>query len=176
MADDRINAYAEALFSVARAEGNQGEVEDELFRFARIFEGNDELRSTLTDTTLPATRRQQVVEELLGGRATATTTALISMVVGTGRARDLPAIVASVVERGAAANSKAVAEVRSAVSLDADQQSRLADALQKATGRAVEVKVIIDPTVLGGIITQIGDTVIDGSVRTKLARLRESIR
>lgn len=176
MADDRINAYAAALFGVASAEGNLSEVNDELFRFARILEGNDELRSTLTDPTLPAVRRQQVVEELLGGRASATTTALISMVVGTGRARDLPAIVAAVVERGAAAEGKAVAEVRSAVALDADQQARLATALGKATGRAVEVKVIVDPSVLGGIITQIGETVIDGSVRTKMARLRESMR
>ena len=72
------------MFEVARAEGNLDEVEDELFRFARVLEGNDELRDTLTNATVPASRRQEIVEELLGGRASDTTTALVSMVVGTG--------------------------------------------------------------------------------------------
>src|SRR5437016_9251346 len=90
MADKRIDAYADALFGVAAAEGRLDDVEDELFRFARVFEGSDELRSALTDPKTPATRRQQIVEDLLQGKASATTVALISMVVGTGRARDLP--------------------------------------------------------------------------------------
>src|SRR3546814_19553301 len=92
MSDDRTLAYAEALFGVARSEGGLAEVEDELFRFARTLEGNDELRTTLTDAALPVSRRQQIVEDLLGGRANHITTPLVSMVVGTGRSRDLPAI------------------------------------------------------------------------------------
>lgn len=173
MANDRVTSYAQALFEVARAEGGLGEVEDELFRFARVFEANDDLRDKLTDPAIPAPRRQQIVEELLDGRASPTTTALVSMVVGTGRARDIPEIVRSLVEMSARANRKAVAEVRSAVPLSEDQRTRLAAALQQATGKDVEVKVIIDPTVMGGLITQIGDTVIDGTVRAKLAKLRE---
>ena len=98
MANDRIDAYADALFGVAAAEGRLDDVEDELFRFARVFEGSDELRAALTDPQTPATRRQQIVEDLLQGKASPTTVALISMVVGTGRARDLPAIINSLVE------------------------------------------------------------------------------
>ena len=64
---------------------------------------------------------------------------------------------------------------RQAVALTDDQRGRLAEALAKAIGRPVEVKVIIDPSVMGGIITQIGDTVIDGSVRHRLGQLREAI-
>src|ERR687898_2795997 len=92
MVDDRTLAYAEALFGVARAEGTLGEVEDELFRFSQTLHGSDELREALTDPGIPAARRQQVVEDLLGGRASPTTVALVSMVVGTGRARSLPTI------------------------------------------------------------------------------------
>ena len=59
MADaNRVASYAQAMFEVARAEGNLDEVEDELFRFARVLEGNDELRDTLTNATVPASRRQ----------------------------------------------------------------------------------------------------------------------
>jgi F-type H+-transporting ATPase subunit delta len=174
MANDRIDAYADALFGVAAAEGRLDDVEDELFRFARVFEGSDELRAALTDPQTPATRRQQIVEDLLQGKASPTTVALISMVVGTGRARDLPAIINSLVEKIARTSNKAVAEARSAVNLTEDQRQRLAAALGKATGKEVEVKVIVDPRVMGGIVTQIGDIVIDGTVRHRLEQLRKA--
>ncbi|MEQ1785841.1 MAG: ATP synthase F1 subunit delta [Acidimicrobiales bacterium] len=172
MTDDRSHAYAEALLAVARSEGNLAEVEDELFRFARILEANDDLRTTLTDAALPVSRRQQIVEDLLGGQASSTTTALVSMVVGTGRSRDLPAIIDQLVKLSAAEGNREVAEVRSAVPLSDDQKQRLAAALEAQTGKKVELKVIIDPTVLGGLVAQVGDTVIDGSIKTRLQQLK----
>jgi F-type H+-transporting ATPase subunit delta len=172
--DDRVHAYAEGMLGIARAEGTLDEVSDELFRFARALEASDELRNALTDPHLPASRRQQIVEDLLGGKATSTTVALASMAVGAGRAKDLVAIIDSLVERSAEEADKAVAEVRSAVELTEDQRTRLAAALEKATGKAVDVKVIVDPTVLGGIVTTVGDTVIDGSVKTRLEQLKHA--
>ena len=111
------------------------------------------------------------MEDLLGGRADRVTTALVSMVVGAGRARDLPAIIDELVKLSAASGNKEVAEVRSAVELSDDQKQRLVTALQAKTGKQVELKVIIDPTVLGGLVAQVGDTVIDGSVKTRLQQL-----
>jgi F-type H+-transporting ATPase subunit delta len=172
VSDGRSHAYAGALLVVARSEGSLEEVEDELFRFARVLETNDELRTTLTDAALPVSRRQQIVEDLLGGRANPITTALLSMVVGTGRARDLAAIVDELVRLSAAEGNKELAEVRSAIELTDDQKQRLAVALEAATGKKVELKVIIDPSVLGGLVAQVGDTVIDGSVKTRLQQLQ----
>jgi len=172
MTAERALTYASALLEVARSEGALTDVEDELFRFSRLLEGNDELRTTLTDAGLPVSRRQQIVEDLLDGRANPVTTSLISMVVGTGRARDLLAIVDQLVTLSAAEANKEVAEVRSAIDLTADQRQRLAAALETATGKTVELKVIVDPSVLGGLIAQVGDTVIDGSVKTSLAQLK----
>jgi F-type H+-transporting ATPase subunit delta len=172
MTDERSHAYAGALLAVARSEGSLADVEDELFRFARLLETNDDLRTTLTDAALPVSRRQQIVEDLLGGRANPTTTALLSMVVGTGRSRDLPAIIDELVRLSAAEGNREVAEVRSAVDLSDDQKQRLAAALEAKTGKKVELKVIIDPTVLGGLVAQVGDTVIDGSVKTRLQQLK----
>jgi F-type H+-transporting ATPase subunit delta len=174
-ADDRTLAYAEALFSVTRAEGTVAEVEGELFRFSQTLQGSDELRTTLTDDSIPAARRQQIVEDLLGGKASPTTVALVSMVVATGRGHDLPAIIRQLVEMSAAAANKEVGEVRSAVPLTADQVDRLTKALNEATGKQVEVKVTVDPSLLGGIVAQVGDTVIDGSVRTRLEQLKNAL-
>jgi F-type H+-transporting ATPase subunit delta len=162
------------MFDIARAEGDIGRVGDELYRFARALETSDELRDALTDPHLPASRRQQIVEDLLGGKADPATVALVGMAVGTGRARELPEIIDSLVAMSAAEANKVVAEVRSAIELTEDQRDRLAVALEAATGKSVEVKVVVDPTILGGLHTTIGDTVIDGSVRTRLERLKQS--
>jgi F-type H+-transporting ATPase subunit delta len=172
---DRVEAYARAALEVARAEGMLGEVEDDLFRFARVFEGSDDLRTALTDPSLPAERRMAVVEELMGGKALNVSAALASFFVGIGRASDLPAIVDRFVELATQEREHEVAEIRSAVPLSEDQLGRLARALSEATGKQVEVKVIVDETVLGGIVARIGDTVIDGSVRHRLDQLKEQI-
>jgi F-type H+-transporting ATPase subunit delta len=175
MSDARIDGYARALFEIARAEGTIDEVEDELFRFARSFESSDALRNTLTDEQVPAGKRQAIVEDLLGGKATETTTQLVSMVVGSGRGRDLPAIIDKLVVRAANAKNLSVAEVRSAVDLTEDQQDRLRAALANATGKQVNIKVVVDPSVLGGLVATVGDTVIDGSVRTRVDQLKSRL-
>ncbi len=117
MSDARIQGYARALFEIARAEGTLDEVEDELFRFARSYESSEELRAALTDDQVPVEKRQAIVEDLLGGKATSTTKQLVSMVVGSGRGRELPAIVDQLVQRAAGAKALDVAEVRTGIGL-----------------------------------------------------------
>ena len=171
----RTDAYAQAMFLVAKAEGVLSTVEDELFRVARTLEANEQLRAALSDQSLPVDLRQGIVEDLLSGKASTLTTNLVGFVVGTGRGKDLPAIIDALVTRAAADRSQAVAEVRSAINLDGDQQARLATALGHATGKTVSIKVIVDPSILGGIIARVGDTVIDGSVRHRLEQLKETL-
>ena len=175
MSDDLVARYATAILEVARAEDALDTVEDELFRFARVLESSDDLRQTLSDPALPPERRQGIVEDLLGNRALPLTVSLISFVVAAGRARQLPAIIDLVVRRAAEARRQVVAEVRSAVPLDDEQRRRLAHALSSNLGKEVEVKVVVDPSVLGGLSARVGDTVIDGTVRHRLELLRESL-
>lgn len=171
----RNEYYAEAFSHIIQAEGHGNEVLDELFRFAKVVEGNDELRHALSDPHLPAERRVQIVQDLLGGKATNTTVGLVSMLVTTGRIGQLSEIVDSLLASTAARGARVVAQVRSAVPLSDDQKARLAEALKASTGKDVDIVVVVDPDVLGGLVTQIGDTVIDGSVRQRLSQLRESI-
>ena len=171
---ERNDAYATALFEVARAEGTLERVEAELYQVARAIEGSEELRSKLTDQALPVELRQGIVEDLLANKTAPVTKSLVSFVVGSGRARDLPAIIDKMVQRSAEDRAEAVADVRSAIPLDADQQQRLAEALGRRTGKKVSVKVTVDPSVLGGIVATIGDTVIDGTVRRRLDQLKDS--
>ncbi len=174
MADDRIGGYADALLAVAAAEGAPDVVENELFRFAEAVRSNDTLLGVLNDRHLPIERRQGVVEELLGPRASPATTALVSMIVGTGRGGDIPAIVDEAMARSAAGRNRELARVRSAIELTDDQKQRLAEAIKSKTGVDVEIRVVIDETVMGGLVTEIGDDVIDGSVRRRMSQLREN--
>ena len=177
MQPEQVDGYAAALFEVARAEGAQEVVEEELFKLSDVLSQSDELRSTLTDANMPTERRQGIMQELLTmAKATPITTNLVSMVVGAGHARYLPAIINSLVERAASSRKHSVAEIRSAVPLDDDQRRRLAKALSKNLGKDVEVKVHVDPSVLGGLSARVGDLVIDGTVRHRLDQLKETIR
>lgn len=172
---DRVDAYATAALETAEAEGALDAVEDELFRFARVLEGSDDLRMTLTDAATPIERRMAVVEELLGGTAHQVTASFVLFVVGAGRSRDLPAIADALVAKAATRKDSAVAEVRSAVELDDATQQRIAQALSDATGQQITVKVIVDPAVMGGLVARIGDTVIDGTVRTRVEQLKSRL-
>lgn len=172
---DRVDAYARGLLEIAQAEGRLREVEDELFRFANIVEGNDDLRMALSNPGLPVDRRAEIVDELLEHRALPTTRAIATFIVGAGRGHDFPGIVQRFVELSAQAREHEVAEVRSAVPLDEAQVEEITQALGRATGKRIEVKVVVDPDVMGGLVATIGDMVIDGSVRHRLEQLKETI-
>jgi F-type H+-transporting ATPase subunit delta len=174
-ADDRIDGYATAILEFARAEGQLERVGDELFRIARAFESSNPLRDALTDPRIPAERKKGVIDDLLGAKTLPLTVNLVSFVVNAGRASDLPAIADRVAAMAASARDKAIAEVRTAVKLDAATIERLTAALNKATGKDVEVKIVVDPTVIGGVVARVGDLVIDGTVSHRLQQLRETL-
>ena len=175
-ATDRIGGYADAVLAVARAEGAQTAVEDELSRFAGALRQSEELRSTLADAAIDVERRLRITEDLLGGRALPATAALVSLVVGAGRGGELVEIIDATVDRAAAGRNRRVARVRSAVDLSSEQRSRLAAAIKASSGLDVEIQTIVDPSVVGGVVTEIGDDVIDGSVRSRLQQMRAGLR
>ena len=174
MSDEKIQGYARAILAVASAESNGAQIEDEIYRFSQVLQSSEELKSSLSDASIPSARRQQIVEDLLDGQATQATVALVSMIVAAGMGSDIKAIADRVIGLGAESRDKAVAEVYSVVDLSSDQQQRLAAALKSATGKDVEMKIIIDESVMGGLLVQIEDEVIDGTVRTRLKQLREA--
>jgi len=172
---DTVEGYAAALFEVARAEDALDRVGDELFRFSRAVDGNPELRSALTDPGTGDESKTALLRELLGDRAHPVTGRLLDLVVEGGHVRELTRIVDEFVAKASAAGQASVAEVRVATPITEEQRGRLAEALSQAKGRAVDVKVIVDPSVLGGVVTTIGNEVIDGSVRRRLEQLRASL-
>jgi F-type H+-transporting ATPase subunit delta len=166
-------AYARALLEVAESEGALQRLEDGLFRFARAVETNPQLADRLADPGIDLAPKLEVVDELLGAQPE--TASAVMWIIQSGRIRQLGAIADAVVRLGAESRQGAVAEVRAAVELSADQQRRLAEALRASLGQDVEVRVVVDPSVVGGLLVRIGDTVIDGTVARRLDEVRSAL-
>jgi F-type H+-transporting ATPase subunit delta len=141
-----------------------------------VLESNHELKQALSDKSIDKEQREKVLQELLADKVSPHTLGLLDFIVAQGRARQLPQILSELSAMAAEERHAVVGEVRSAVPLDADQRKKLAKALSQATGKRVEVKVIVDPSLIGGVVAKIGDTIIDGSVQRRLQQLREQVR
>jgi F-type H+-transporting ATPase subunit delta len=171
--DDAVRGYAQALLSVAEAEGVLDRVQDELYAFAKAVERHGDLREALTDAGLPAERKRAVIDELLGARAHPLAATLVGFLVDAGQARRIGPIAEELAREAAHRSERTLAEVRTAVPLTDAQRARLTDALARATGHPVELKVDVDPSVIGGVVARVGDEVFDGSVASRLAESRQ---
>jgi F-type H+-transporting ATPase subunit delta len=163
----------EATLAQAEHEGDLAEVEDELFRFARLLEATPELRAALTNPVLPDENKRALLEDLLAGRVTDETGVLVRHVVS--KPGDPVARIQELADRAASLRNRVVALARTAVAIDDGRRDRLARALSRATGRDVDLEVVVEPEILGGVVARIGDEVIDGTVRRRLEMALEQL-
>lgn len=168
---DAVEAYVSAIVDIARGEDALDEVEDELLRLARAVEDDPELNDVLTDQQYRIGRRLEALEDVLGSAHRATVSA-VTLLVSSGRARQLERIAELVAERIAQERQRSLAEVRVAAPLDDERRERLREALERATGKELDMKVFVDPSLVGGVRAKVGDTIIDGSVARRLEQIR----
>ena len=158
----------DAHLAAAQQEGRLDAVEDELFRFTRVVEGTPELRSALVDRAAPADSRRQLVHELLDGRAAPETVRLVEHAVIERRDRSLDVALERLSTLAARRREHVVATVTVAAPLTEAHRDRLARVLGARRGTPVDLDVVVDPDVLGGIRVEIGDEVIDGTISSRL--------
>ena len=166
---------ANAALRAAEGEGVLDDVEDELFRFARLLEREPQLRAALTDPGLPDDRKLALLRDLLGGKARPATVRLVEIAVTRPRGRSLETALDDLAELAAQRRSRYVAQVRVARPLEPQQEQRLTAALARIYGREVQLQVDVDPSVLGGISVRVGDEVVDGTVQRNLEAVRRQL-
>ena len=171
---NRVAGYAAAVFEMVETAEIE-EIEDQLFRFARTVESNPALRVALGDRDLPVSIRQSVVGDLLGDKVNPATTRLAAYAVKGGRARDIVGTLDALVAAAARARGWRVARVVSADEVADAQRRGLSEALARLTGSPVELQVTVDPSLLGGVVVQVGDLLVDGSARHRLDELEEHL-
>lgn len=164
-----------AIVASAQDAGQLDQVEDELFRFRRTVDGDPELRSALTDRTASGERKAALVSALLEAKVAPATLRLARQAVLAGRGLRLDAVLTTYGEVAARRREQLVAHVVVALPLDQDQRDRLAGALQRQYGHAVQLNIDVDPAVLGGIRVEIGDEVLDGTISRRLDEARQRL-
>lgn len=165
----------ESVLATAEAGGRIDAVEDELFRFERIVAGNPDLRDAVTNRNIDAGAKADLVGGLLEGKASAETIRLARQAVLAPRGRRLDRTLEHFLALAAKRREQLTAVVTSAVELDGPQRDRLASALEQIYGKPVQLQLVLDDKVVGGIRVQVGDEVVDGTVLRKLEGARRHI-
>ena len=171
---DYVAGYADAVFEDVPDTAALEDIEDQLFRFARVVEASAALRGALSDGGAAVETRERILDDLLGGKVHPAALRLARVTLQ-GRLRDLVASLDWLVERAAWARGWRVARVRSAMDIDDDERRALAEALERITHGPVELQVTPDPGAIGGAVIEIGDLLVDASVRRRLEQLQEHL-
>jgi F-type H+-transporting ATPase subunit delta len=163
----------DALYAAAEKDGSLDQVEDELFRFERILQGDGNLTSLLDEHVVDPGRRTGLLDTLLKGKVSTITLTLLHHAVGSQRKRSIALAIDDLLEQAASRQHRSVARVTTAVPLSDDQRKRLASTLKDLYGRDISIRTALDRSVLGGLVVRVGDEVIDGSIATKFNEARE---
>ena len=168
--------YARALFDVALKESDPVQIERDLAAFAGLMSHTPELQGALTNPAIPASAKHQIVDAL----ATRLNTAkpvhkLLLLLADRDRLAMTPDLLDVYRERLMEHQQIVRAEVTTAAPLGPDRIAQLQSKLADITGRTVDMRTSVDPSIIGGVVTRIGGTVYDGSLATQLAKLKEKL-
>lgn len=172
---DAVEQLAIESFTVAaQLGGSLDDLEDDLFRFARVVAGQPGLREALTGPA-ETTAKQSLLTNLLSRKVSAPSLALITQLLTHPRGRSPQAALDLAAGIAAQRRQQLIALVRVATELTSGQRRRLVTALTQAYGQGVHLNVVHDPSVVGGISVQIGDELIDGTASTRLSEIRRKL-
>jgi F-type H+-transporting ATPase subunit delta len=168
--------YARALLDVAVREADPVTIGDELAAIVKALTGDRVLGQAVMSSKLPVTTRVNVVRAL-GERAglSQPLARLLVMLAERGRLEILPTLLEVYRERLLAHQNIVRAAVTSAAPLSGETIEALAQRLSAVTGKQVQLAADEDQSLIGGLVTRIGSTVYDGSVRTQLQKMKQQL-
>jgi F-type H+-transporting ATPase subunit delta len=165
--------YANALADIATAQGAAEPVTKQLAGFGALYAVSAELRNFLSSPAVDAEAKHRVIEKLLariGGSKIVRN--FLFVVVDHQHAHVLPEMIAAFQEVIRERQGITEAQILSAAELNAAQKAEMESTLERLTGKRVEAKFALEPGLLGGAVVRVGDTVYDGSLRSRLNELR----
>lgn len=168
--------YAQALYEIAAQEKKVDDLEQELLAVEQLLKQHPDLRKILLHPQITPVAKKELLKKLFEGRLSEITGNFLALLIDHRRESFLGDIVAEFVAIANAARNIITAQVTSAVELSDKEKSSMAKVLNQAAGKKVLVSYVVDPHLIGGVVVRMGDRVIDGSVRTRLASLRERLK
>ncbi len=169
--------YAKALLLIGREEGMAESYRDELSGFADMLEREKELFSAIVNPVYDSAARRRVLSGVAEAmKLSKVMRSFLLLLFDKGRIRDTAAISEVYQRLVDEAKGVARAEVTAATELTVETVEKIRSGLSRLTGKEVLVDVRRDPSLIGGVVTRIGDLVLDGSIRTQLLNLKESLK
>ena len=168
--DTAARRYAEAAFDLGRSDGTLDAWERDLARL-RDAVGDEELRALVEHPAVAFADKERVLRRVVGDVSPEALN-LVLLMVRRGRPRAIPRMTEHFADLVRRERGVALAEIRSALPLDAPQRAAISERLAELTGDTIEINEVVDEALIGGITVRIGDRLYDASVRSRLERLR----
>lgn len=168
--------YSEALYELAKEDGTLGVISEELIAVSDIFSENAELYDILSAPTVTDKEKTELLDSIFGGKISVTALDFLCLAACKGRIRNLSGIAEAL--RTLRYTDEGIMEVTVTTvrALSDAQRTRLKEKLEAKYGRKIIMTEKTDPDMLGGVIVTCGDTMLDGSVRTKLDNMRTQLK
>lgn len=168
--------YANAIMAAAGSPQKANELRGELIRFEKAMTESADLREFYANPGIDEATKISVTQKLAGRmKMSELAGKVLEVLVRNHRINDISMILAALAAYVNRALGVAVAEVRSAKNLSADEIAQLAETLSKKVGKKVELDIRTDPALLGGFVARIGSEIWDASVIGKIHKFRESL-
>jgi len=167
--------YARALFDTANRAGSVEQVEEDLKGVYDVMQAAPRLERVLRAPTISSQRKRELLTQTFQSRVSPLTLRFLILLVDRRREDILKDVYGEYRRLADAYRNMLPVEVTAAVPLTDEERDTLVSGLSRRTGKRVTVRISIHPEIMGGLILRLGDTVIDGSVRTRLSQLREQL-
>jgi len=169
--------YAQALFEISRESGELDALEADADALAGALDASEDLRHTIASPRIGRDEMVSLVEALAGPMGLSKMTAnTLGLMAEKRRLFTLPQFVAKLRAMIAAEKGEVEAQVTSAVPLDDEQKTKIADLLRVRFGRNIKLNTSVDEDLIGGLIVKVGSKMIDTSIRAKLANLQNAMK
>lgn len=166
---------ARALFAASEVKAELDRVEDEIFAFERAIAASGELELMLANPNMNAKDREKVVNDLVGKTFSATAILLVNHAISHRHGRSITSTLGDLQKLAAARRGRVLAEVIAAIALTTEQEQRLTTALTAIYKQEIQVQVVVDKKVIGGVAVRVGDEVIDGTIANRLAQVKRQL-
>jgi F-type H+-transporting ATPase subunit delta len=169
--------YAKAIFTIGQEQGNYEQYHEVLQGLAGLFAETPEFADALTNPLYPMEVKEKVMTGIVASMGVDTVMGnFLNLLVQKKRAGILPEIADAYKTMVDEAKNISHGNVISAVELSDELKANIQTVLEKLTGKKVELSTSVDPSIIGGMVAKVGDLVLDGSIKTQLAGLKDSIK
>ncbi|TKB12194.1 F0F1 ATP synthase subunit delta [Desulforhopalus sp. IMCC35007] len=169
--------YAKAIFTIGQEQGNYEQYHEVLQGLAGLFAETPEFADALTNPLYPMEVKEKVMTGIVASMGVDTVMGnFLNLLVQKKRAEILPEIADAYKTMVDEAKNISHGNVISAVELSDELKANIQTVLEKLTGKKVELSISVDPSIIGGMVAKVGDLVLDGSIKTQLAGLKDSIK